>query len=67
MKKIAINHKTALKIGFDCGLVNNLNIAKVYDKMKTTLKKPCDGYFYADDVNNFYENELIQLIESDYI
>jgi hypothetical protein len=65
MDKIAINHKTALKLGFDYGLVNELNISKIYGEMKTALKQPSIGYFYADDVDDFFGNELLKLLESE--
>lgn len=62
MDKIAINHKTALRIGFDYGIINEINLSDIYNKMKLTLMQPLLGYFYADDVDNFYGDELIKLL-----
>jgi hypothetical protein len=64
MNKIAINHKTALRMGFDYGIVNELNLSDIYNRMKLVIKQPSHGYFYANDVDDFYGDELIKLLNN---
>jgi len=66
MDKIAINHKTALKIGYDSGLINELNIESIYNDMKDKLYQPTSGYFIANDVSVYFENQLKDLIQWSY-
>jgi hypothetical protein len=63
MDKMAINFKTSLKMGWDVGLVNELNAQEIFDKMVKELKQPTPGYFYADDVSKFLDNQLIELVQ----
>lgn len=48
--KIAVCHRTALKMFYDAGWKSMAQLKKANDLIKAT-KPAADGYFYADDVS----------------
>lgn len=60
--KMAVNHIKALHILADCGVLNELNAQRLYDSMKAEIKQPASGYFYINDVYDFAENQVKELI-----
>lgn len=63
--KMAITHRGALNILANSGLVNELNAQAIFDRLVKDVKQPTKGYFYINDVYDFGEVLLKELVENE--
>jgi len=53
--QIAVNHRRALSILIESGVINDLNANEIYARLCAEVKQPAAGYFYVTDIHNFAE------------
>ena len=54
--RLAVDHKTALRMFWNAGYTTEKKLKQANEKIKQ-LKPAADGYYYADDVSILIENK----------